>query len=295
MATADPANRPPSDTNRVMFTLFLAAALHGILILGVVFNPEPEPSRTVDTLDVALVSRASDTPPEEARFIARQSQAGGGPDNAERPPRPGGEAPGVERTAQTDNRRPAAPAGGERGAATVLTTAEAEQRAPSADGSAGNGAGDTTRQRPSPQELAERSFEIARLTADIRVFSRPPETLYLTAATREAAEADYLRRWVNRVERIGNLNYPDAARRQRLSGRLILEAVLDREGGVRDVRVLRSSGHAILDDAAQRIVMLGAPYPAFPDRLRREAEELHIIRTWDFRSGRTTVGALPED
>ena len=50
------------------------------------------------------------------------------------------------------------------------------------------------------------------------------------------------------------------------------------------IRLTRSSGHALLDDAAIRIVRLAAPYAPFPKEIREETDILEITRTWQFLS-----------
>ena len=88
--------------------------------------------------------------------------------------------------------------------------------------------------------------------------------------------------WRAKVERVGNLNYPDEARRQNLSGSLILDVSLNPDGSIEQVTIRRSSGKQILDDAAIRIVELASPFAPFPDNIRDNTDILHITRTWQF-------------
>ena len=88
--------------------------------------------------------------------------------------------------------------------------------------------------------------------------------------------------WINRVERIGNLNYPDQARRAKLNGTLILDVVIDANGKLVKTDLRRSSGHQLLDDAAMRIVQLAAPFSPFPKKLKEVADVIHITRSWEF-------------
>jgi len=81
---------------------------------------------------------------------------------------------------------------------------------------------------------------------------------------------------------VGNLNYPDQARRHKLSGTLILDVVISADGELIKADLRQSSGHQILDDAAKRIVKLAAPYSAFPEKLRAETDVIHITRSWEF-------------
>ena len=94
--------------------------------------------------------------------------------------------------------------------------------------------------------------------------------------------AAYERTWQDKVERIGNLNYPDEARRKNLSGGLLLSVGIKPDGSIHSIQVRRSSGESVLDDAAVRIVRLSAPFSPFPEELKQEADVLVITRTWKF-------------
>jgi protein TonB len=93
-----------------------------------------------------------------------------------------------------------------------------------------------------------------------------------------------MRAWVARVERIGNLNYPDEARRRNLQGQLVMTVAIRRDGSIEDIQVVQPSGYPILDDAAQRVVRLGEPYAPLPETEER-IDVLHITRTWQFLPG----------
>ena len=91
--------------------------------------------------------------------------------------------------------------------------------------------------------------------------------------------------WRRKVERVGNLNYPEEAERLGLSGNLLLDVALNPDGSVEDVVLRRSSGRRVLDDAAIRIVKLASPFTRFPEDIAQEVDVLHIVRTWVFHSG----------
>jgi protein TonB len=97
--------------------------------------------------------------------------------------------------------------------------------------------------------------------------------------------AAYEHDWQEKVERIGNLNYPDEARRQNLTGSLLLDVGVNANGSIYSIKVRQSSGEPVLDEAAERIVRLAAPFAAFPQGLREEADILVITRTWRFSVG----------
>jgi len=107
---------------------------------------------------------------------------------------------------------------------------------------------------------------------------------FISARTKEFKFASYMRDWVAKVERVGELNYPDAARRQNLSGKLIVQVAVYPDGSVRDITIRKPSGHKILDDAAVRIVKLAAPFAPFPDSISKDTDVLYITRTWVFTS-----------
>jgi protein TonB len=139
---------------------------------------------------------------------------------------------------------------------------------------------------PSATALMTNSFKIASLSAQIRrklqAKAERPRRKFISASTKEYKYASYMEAWRAKVERVGNLNYPEAARKNKLSGSLILDVALNNDGSINQITVRRSSGHKVLDDAAIRIVELASPYSPFPDHIREETDILHITRTWQF-------------
>ena len=139
---------------------------------------------------------------------------------------------------------------------------------------------------PSAMTLMTNSFKIASLSAEIRrklqAKAERPSRKFISASTKEYKYAAYMEAWRSKVERVGNLNYPDAARKQKISGSLILDVALNKDGSINEVTIRRSSGYKILDDAAIRIVELASPYSPFPVKIREETDILHITRTWQF-------------
>lgn len=134
--------------------------------------------------------------------------------------------------------------------------------------------------------LTDLALQSARLQADIHdpalKRAAEPRAATLTANTQEADEAAYLRAWVEKVERIGNINYPSEIRRRGLQGRLILAVTLDPSGKVTNIRVSSSSGQPLIDRAAEDIVRLAAPFAPFPPGMRERYDQITIVRTWAF-------------
>ncbi len=139
---------------------------------------------------------------------------------------------------------------------------------------------------PSATALMMNSLKIASLSAQIKrklqAKAERPRRKFISASTKEYKYAYYMEAWRAKVERVGNLNYPDAARKDKLSGSLILDVALNKDGSINQITIRRSSGYQVLDDAALRIVKLAAPYSPFPEHIREETDILHITRTWQF-------------
>ncbi|WP_462322442.1 energy transducer TonB [Halochromatium sp.] len=135
--------------------------------------------------------------------------------------------------------------------------------------------------------FASRSAEMASLAARIEershAYASRTRRKAISTATREYIYANYMEAWRRKVERIGNLNYPREARELGLFGSLILHVAVRADGSLEGIRVVRSSGHEVLDQAAVRIVELAAPFAAFPPDIKRETDVLDITRTWQFQ------------
>ncbi|MBS7456085.1 energy transducer TonB [Coralloluteibacterium stylophorae] len=284
--TAAVARPPVGSGDRLAATIAFSLILHGVLLLGVGFGLDAAAPIT-PTLDVILVQTRSDAAPDEADFLAQSSQQGGGDrDEARRPrePQPSSTpspSPGVAPVPVAAQAPPPEPTPAER----VLTAPQASQRVPPPQESR------TTQARPQPtgREVVEADLEMARLAAEIdrqqELYAKKPRRKFVSASTREYAYAGYLRAWVQRVERVGNLNYPDEARRRRLSGAVRATVAVRRDGTVEGIVINESSGSALLDEAVLRIVRLSQPFQRLPDE--EDVDVLHITRTWRFLPGGT--------
>jgi periplasmic protein TonB len=286
MSAMPPANIiTPGD--RLGLTLFLALVVHGIVILGVGFGIHlSSGERIPPLLDVVLVQTESATPPEETERIAQvDQQASGQADEPDRPSAPVTAPLPLPTDGQAQEQAtPTAPEPAPAEDTPVLTREQAETPAPSPETPEETPARETV----TADRLVERSLEMARLSSEIaersRRYAERPRIHYIDAlSARSAVEASYIEGWVRKVERVGNLNYPDEARRRRLDGALVLSVLLDQEGRVLQVQVASGSGHQVLDDAARRIVELSSPFAPFPEEMRRKYDQLMITRTWVFQ------------
>lgn len=271
---------------RLSATFALSAVVFGVLILGVGFSRD-EAAPITPTLDVILTQTQTDSPPKDADFIAQADNQGGGA--SERAQRPREEQlalvpkadPGVAPEPLVAQAPPPEPEPTPR---LLTTTATSDQPLPLPK--------DQRLTEPSllPQgkELVEQNLEMARLTAEIErrqeLMAKRPKRKFISASTREYAYAGYLRAWVAKVERVGNLNYPDEARRRGLGGRLVMTVAVRKDGSIEEIVLNRSSGLGVLDQAATRIVRLSEPFPPLPDT-GEAVDVLHITRTWQFQNG----------
>lgn len=276
----------PAD--RLGFTLFVAAALHIALILGIGFTLEP-PAQISKTLEITLSTFKSEEKPKEADFLAQDNQQGSGtlehaaaPKTTEQAPFQDSEVrkvtpPAAEQPPASKQQAPKA---------AVATRAPQQQKTPVKR----EETKPVAPTRPAPVfDSAQLSAEIASLEAElaqeVQAYAKRPRIHRLSAAsTMRDKGAWYKDEWRKKVERIGNLNYPDDARRQRIYGSLRLLVSINRDGSLYEVQVLESSGHPVLDQAAQRIVRLAAPYAPFTGDLA-DIDRLEIIRTWRFERG----------
>lgn len=163
--------------------------------------------------------------------------------------------------------------------------------------SPGKGNQDTPTKSLRGSELAASSIEIARLEAQIakeeESYQKRPRRKSIGARAQEYRFAIYVESWRQKVEKIGNLNYPEAAREQKIYGQLQMTVYIRSDGSLEKIDIRRSSGFPVLDEAAKRIVELGAPYAAFPDDIRKEVDILDITRTWTFtKEDSLTSGGL---
>ena len=267
-------------TDRLGLTLLVAAAVHAFVILGITFKPfDPaRPQHRQQSMEIMVVNQVAEPPEEDekADFLAQTSQAGSG--EQQEPVKPSFEAaPPAAPPPQPQQAQPQPQAPLSTQASPSKTPLESPPEV-------------TPLPLSASQLLNSKELEIARLTADLQrrsqAYAKMPKRRAISASTKEYKYAAYLDAWRRKVERIGNLNYPDQAKRSRLYGNLVLHVAVRADGSVERVRVLHSSGHKLLDDAAVRIVRMSAPFSPFPEEIRKETDILDITRTWQFlRSG----------
>jgi len=262
-----------TSTDRFSLTLFLAIALHAVIILGITFgvHDEKQPEHVLPTLDITVANRRTEAP-EEADYLAQTSQDGAG-NTTEK----------VDPLLAVPEQAPAVQPQQPQATPTQVVTAAESDTVVVQDKL---NTPDSEQPDITATELIERSMEMVNLSEQLsetmQAYAERPKQIFVSARTQEFRYANYMNEWVKKVERVGNLNYPDEARRAGISGKLMMDVALNADGTVRDIRIMRPSGHAVIDEAAVRIVNLAAPYPPFPPDILKDADILHITRTWEF-------------
>jgi protein TonB len=268
--------------DRLGFTLFIAASLHVALILGIGFSSDAE-SPSTTTVEVTLAQTHDLTINEDADFVASANQQGSGDESQVMETTTRQEVDFIEdaqREVMTDTMS-ATPQTLVDTREILSTTVNADDLVPSEDETPTEATDSPIlSENQSYEELIKEIAAIeARLAAEEQANAKGPRVKRLTSvSTKTAVEAGYLNAWRQRVERIGNANYPSGTG----AGDLRMLVVIRHDGTLEEVRILESSGHAALDQAALRTVRLAAPFQEFPVDMRKKYDQLEIIRTWKF-------------
>lgn len=276
-----------NESQRISLSFAMAVGLHVFVLVGIGFAVDFKPlTHPLETLDVVLVNWRSETPPDEADFLAQADQQGGG--DAKEVDRPSqentgaapGPADGEDAMDQQQKHASAADAARRQILVEDRNAAELQQITALAQPES---------LMPSVAELRQDSMQMARLQPglqrDGKMQSRGKNKKYISANTSAYEYAAYMQAWVAKVERVGNINYPDELRRNKLIGNVILTVGIQRDGSVEEILVKRSSGEPLIDQAAVRIVRLASPYSPLTNQMDENLDVLYITRTWEFSRG----------
>ncbi len=273
--------------NGMGIAIFLAAALHAILVLGLGFDPGAEPEYTPQ-LEITLAQRRSELAPDDASHLAQFNQQGSGDQAEETSVSTTDSAPlslAQQQQAIQETRE-------QQRAAAPVTSHTSSRQLPASQEEILRETGPTPGLNPDSERLTqELAYLEAALDDQARDYSNRPRVRRLTSlSTREAVDAAYLHDWRRRVEAVGNQYYPEASIRYGIYGSLRLLVVINYDGQLEDIQVLASSGFAVLDEAAIKIVRMAAPFAPFPKQLRATTDKLEIIRTWQFEENQLSSG-----
>jgi len=279
-----PFARLDPDSRTLAMALSISVVVHAI-VLSIHFKlPDRLGGLTPPQLDVVLVNSKTRTKPTQADVLAQSNLDGGGDTDLDRhaksplpplqPPERGDDLKQTQRKVQEMEARQRQ----------LISRLSPTKEVPSAE--------------PQPQaetksqlwgaDLADSALIIARMEAQIArqidEYNKRPRKTFVGARAEEVRYALYVEDWRQKVEKIGNLNYPEGAR-GKIYGSLRLTVSINSDGTLAAMDLERSSGYKILDAAAEQIVRLAAPYAKFPPDIRKDTDILVITRTWHFARG----------
>ena len=280
---------------RMQLAMFLSFTLHSIFLLGVNFKFPDFDKRIHDglPLEVVLVNSKSVSQPLQPDVLAQANLDGGGNTDLRR--RAKSPLPVLKKDEHSSNQLTQAQrrvAKLEAQARKMMTQEKSTKKLEQQES-----VPEVQMQKvdtPKAMDLVQSSLEAARLEAQIakerEEYQQRPRRMFIGARAKEYAFTRYVDDWRIKVERIGNLNYPEAARRQKIYGSLVLTVSIRADGTVENVEINRSSGQKVLDAAAIRIVQLASPFAPFPEEMRKKVDILSITRTWTFTRSDQLMG-----
>jgi protein TonB len=278
----------PPASDRMLTTCFLAALFHGIVILGVTFGSGPK-SGADESPDMEIVLVNDQAPGAAANPTAhylseRNTKGSGNTSKRERTLIPKSSLMPVERAGVPSGDGLAAQQSGrDLGSEPLVATRGPASRilyfaAPTA-----------TKDPSELPLLLEKRPDLAMTPNDdgveLRMRGEAAEQLWIAADTQESDVAAYLDGWRRKIERVGTMNFPDVARRQKLSGTPVIEVTIGADGKLLETVIRRTSGHAEIDEAAMRILKLAAPFDPFPGNLAVKHDQIRIAYEWQFLGG----------
>ena len=282
------AGLPPA-SDRMLTTCFLAALIHGIVILGVTFSAPGGKTSGDDAraLEVILVNDQAPSVAQNpnAQYLSERTQRGSGNTlKRERTLMPKSSLMPVERPGIPSGEGLAAlQAGTVTGDEELIATQQPGQKILYFASSTA---------APVPSQLPlllEKRPDLGMTPNDdgveLRMRGEAMHQLWIAADTRESDVAVYLDSWRRKIERVGTMNFPDIARRQKLSGTPVIEVTIGANGNLLQTIVRRTSGHPEIDEAAMRILKLAAPFDPFPGELSAKHDEIRIAYEWQFLGG----------
>lgn len=275
--------------DRIGFTLTMAIAFHVAVLLGVGFAIQLPKGSNTKRMDITLSNYASDKPVYDADYAAQTNQEASGTESTKKELRTTEIAPINASTIQSVQENSSEPQKQTAAKNTLVVTTRSksdhatEYTQPSPE--------QTVEDFQGEQEVLLRQMELASLQAKLdkvqQLYARLPKVRRAqSVATKAAVDAEYLYKWQSRIETIGNQHYPKEAKAQKLYGDVTVLVSVNKDGSLKDVRILESSGHKLLDSAALKIVRLSSPFQPFPRAISEDTDVLEIVRTWQFQKNR---------
>ena len=281
--------------DRLSFALFLSLAVHIMVIFGVTFS-RTTPSTVAPSITVTIATHKSKQAPEIADFLAQHNQQASGTETEVRELTTDNNADFADTKIQSVNTPPQlqhqANLPKKLQDKQVVTTHDSDKSHANI-GDAVNEVNKNTINNQKTVPIINNEIASLRATLDRQrqeYAKRPRKRALTSVSAKTAVDAAYLHRWTQKVEAIGNRNFPKEAVRNNITGSLRLLCVLNVNGTIEEVRILQTSGYPILDAASLQIIHLAAPFLPFPPEIRKNTDQLEIIRTWHFEiNGLTTT------
>lgn len=286
IGTIDSQNQPHiSQSDKLLFCAFLAAAFHGLLFFGVGFKvPDINGGKYDKTFSVVLAQFESNEKPDKADFIGQANQEGGGESEQKI-------APSTTEMAQFND--PDEISSEPQQMASSINPLESTPEVLTSQGKNSvvfNAQEDITKQQeqvPDAASLIDRSYRLTGLIANLDNQNINQATKgrkrSVSASIHRASDALYLDNWRRKIERVGNINYPEKAKLEKIYGNLTMKVAINKNGTIRQVTITESSGSKVLDDAAIRIVRLSSPFKPLTKEMTKDTDILEIIRVWQFQ------------
>jgi protein TonB len=275
------------ERDRLGITGFFSALIHVVIILGVSFSlPQSTFRDEENSIDIVLLNNPNNETPEDAEFFSQSDSLGGGiAEEVATSPLPWKAVP-TEDGRQVLNTPRALPEEVVNDETILSSELSSTAEIPVADPpeNTDQPVAESGEDDVDVKDVAglERERLIAQLNDKWQEYQKRPRRMFLSPTTRIHEAAVYMDNWRNRVEQVGNLNFPEQARASNMPGSLILEVAINPDGSINQLRIIEPSDHKLLDDAALRFVRLAAPFETFPEEIRETTDILHITRTFHF-------------
>ncbi len=268
------------DKNVMTFTLAVLAL--SVVILGISFKYGDRNPDVVHSMDVILSKKSNLEAPEEADFLAANNQLGGGTkEQQSRPTNPFSSTSPIEDGYVKQMTKEQRKQQTKQNETQVITTQSAEsQRHNKKQEDKKNEVADD-QQMTKAQRLAKIQDEIAK---KIEKYAKKPRSKYISSNTKAYEFAPYINSWVTKIERTGDLNYPEQAKKKSFIGNVMLSVGIKRDGSIHEIKIIKPSDYKFLDEAAKHIVQLAQPFDPLPETKER-VDILYITRTWQFLPG----------
>lgn len=268
--------------DRLSFTIFVAIALHALIILHDFIREDPEPAPF--TMEITLSRFEDEKKPEKADFLAQSNQQGSGQQDEKARLTSPVQSPIQHSVTQTAVAPPPESKAKISKKKAAIVTKRAERSRPSLFDRAVDSVQEA--QPQAKRSILERSLEIAELEASLdnqlRNYAKRPRVTRLTAAsTMKAVDARYVEGVVAKIEKVGKTYFPEEGGKK-LYGKPRVSISIYSDGSIREIKVLQSSGNLVLDSKTVDIVRRSSPFAPFPKEVRKERDVLELIRTFSY-------------